>query len=218
MSQADKIIRYPILFLVHANASMSGTPIFNLSASLKELLANIKGQENEVEVGILTVNNEIPDNIEWTTIKNGPRFALLKAEGDCSLSDGIDAAMRIIGVKIAQYNRENIDYYTPTLVIISDNLTAESGCVFSRLKESSDSGDLVVFAFATSEKNISPEAVACLKDNLYAVTGGEHNFSGFKEIMSLAVSNTLASSPVEAMDYEGLLDEIFESIPLKKIQ
>ncbi len=220
MSKADNIIRYPLLFLIHANASMSGSPILNISASLKELLADIKRQENEVEVGILTVNSEAPESVEWTTQKNGPRFALLKADGDCSLKDGIASALRIIKKKTAVYDMEGISYYTPTLVIISDNLISlgnESECVLADLKESTDSGKLTVFTFATSEKNVSVQAVECLRDNLYAVTGGSHDFSGFSALMKLAVANTLAGGIDTPPHHEGLLDEIFDSVPLKKL-
>lgn len=136
--------RCAAVLLLDTSGSMSGQPIAELNAGLKEFEVALKGDRLaslRVEVAVVTFGGSVRC---WDVTGEGHREAAfdagqafaragnfvaptLTAEGDTPMGGAVQAGLVLLRERKETYKRNALDYYRPWVMLITDGRPTDSG-------------------------------------------------------------------------------------------
>jgi uncharacterized protein YegL len=151
--------RLAVVLILDASSSMAGEPIKELNEGIKifkeELLKDTQARLS-VEIEIVVVSGEEAIVVqEFVTVDNFFPEPL-KPVGRTPMGGGIELAMQELAGRKDSYKRNDISYFRPWLIIISDGQpTDEWKIPATKLKEAEERGELICYPVAVKKAEIS---------------------------------------------------------------
>lgn len=210
---------FPVVLIIHANVSMGGTPIKNINDEIAAFLDNLSKYSlthNKVELSVISVTDKTKCILGWKKISETPiKLPTVLADGTEDLNSAFDIALGLINNKCIECDSAGINYHTPAIVLISDDVTFSNDTVQATVKSKVENNELNLFLLLVND-DVAPDI--CAGKNAYTVNSeNPYLFSGFFKLIENAVKSTVPYSANEKIDYSDLLDEIWEDLHIKKI-
>lgn len=143
--------RCPVLLLLDTSSSMRGNPINNLNEAIKIFIAEILQDDQaslSVELSIYSFSSEVNRLEEFGSV-DSLEFKELTAHGNTMMYSAIDKAMDYIEETKKVYKANDIAYYRPWMIIITDGQASDySKEIAQRFKEEESSGKFVAYIIA----------------------------------------------------------------------
>lgn len=211
---------FPVVLIIHANASMYGTPIRNINESLdkffKELQLNESVKSN-AEVSVISITDKTTLLQDWKTVNDEP-FMLtnIYAEGGADLTDAFSMAIKLIDERMEKHASENTTCHKPAIILISDCFSISDSNVEAEVttRIADDKFDL----FLLLVDNDTAPAICCEKNAYTLDSTSPYDFSGFFRLMEAMILNTVATPVGIIINHSNLIDDVWENIPVKKIE
>ena len=121
--------RSACVLLLDVSASMSGQPIDELNAGLRLFEQEVKKDELaslRTEVAIVTFDSSVDVVQDFVTVDEFTA-PTLHTGGSTSLGAGLREALRMLRARKDTYRQHGINYYRPSLFVITDGAPTDAG-------------------------------------------------------------------------------------------
>lgn len=138
--------RCPCVLVLDTSISMAGRPIFELNEGVKtfkqELLSDPLARKR-VEVAMVTFG---PVTIYSAFVSPSAFFpATLETTGDTPMGEALNAAIKLVNDRKAEYKANGIAYYKPWIILITDGAPTDD--ISTAIKNINTGEDAKSFAF-----------------------------------------------------------------------
>lgn len=115
--------RCPCLLVLDTSGSMSGAPIQQLNAGVKQFIRALQDDDtakHSVEVAIMVAGEMVEEVMPFTTASHIEQTITFEACGLTPLGEAVSRGLDMLEQRKAEYQQTGTSYYQPWLVVISD--------------------------------------------------------------------------------------------------
>ncbi|MGP1518067.1 MAG: vWA domain-containing protein [Ottowia sp.] len=115
--------RCPCLLVLDTSGSMSGEPIAQLNAGVRQFIQELQRDEVaacSVEVAIIVAGGRVESVMPFNTVMSLDYASTFSAGGDTPLGTAVEEGLRMLDERKNEYRKNGVAYYQPWMVIISD--------------------------------------------------------------------------------------------------
>lgn len=138
--------RCPCVLLLDVSGSMSGQPIAQLNAGLKQLQQELGADalaSKRVELAIVTFGPvRVAQDFVTADMFSAPR---LDTEGTTPMGEAIQEALELIRLRKQQYQANGIAYYRPWVFLITDGAPTDDWSAAARAVHAAESSKSLAF-------------------------------------------------------------------------
>lgn len=139
--------RFPVLLLLDISGSLSGQPINQLNQGLVAFQQELNKDNlvsERVEVAIITFNSSVKVVQNFVTV-NQFKPPYLSATGATAMGKAIETGLSLIEAQKATYKNNNIGYYRPWILLITDGSPTDSWQNAAKMIREFDANEKVNF-------------------------------------------------------------------------
>jgi uncharacterized protein YegL len=135
--------RCPCVLVLDTSSSMSGQPIKQLNAGLKQLLASDPLGAKRVEVAIISFGPvRVQQDFITADMLAAPHLA---TEGGTPMGEAIMEALDLIKLRKRQYQANGVAYYRPWIFLITDGAPTDEWTAAAKAVHAAEKAKALVF-------------------------------------------------------------------------